>query len=337
MRIEENFSLINYNTFGLDVSAAWFVEYATEEELIKILNDEFFLEQSRLHIGKGSNLLFLDNYEGIILHSAISGIEVKEETETDVTLRVGAGVDWDYLVEYAVKHNWWGIENLSLIPGETGSAALQNIGAYGSEVKDVIVEVEVLSTQDKKKYIFSNAACDYAYRSSKFKKKEQGNYIITYVTIKLSKIANPQLGYGALERTMQTYDCITLANIRDAVISIRNSKLPDPKVQGNAGSFFMNPTVDKAKFLKLHAQYPEMPYYEVSDDCYKIPAAWLIDTCQLKGVRIGNAAVHIDQPLVLINLGGATGTEIALLAEAVRSTVNEKFEIMLEPEVNYIG
>lgn len=337
MRIEENFSLINYNTFGLDVSAAWFVEYTTEEELMRILNDEFFIEQTKLHIGKGSNLLFLDNYEGIILHSAIAGIDVKEETDTDVTLRVGAGVDWDDLVAYAVEHNWWGIENLSLIPGETGSAALQNIGAYGCEVKDVIVEVEALSTKDKQKHIFSNEACDYAYRSSKFKKEEQGKYIITYVTIKLSKVANPQLGYGALERTMQTYDGITLANIRDAVISIRNSKLPDPKVQGNAGSFFMNPTVDKAKFLKLQAQYPEMPYYEVSDDRYKIPAAWLIDTCELKGVRIGNAAVHIDQPLVLINLGGATGTEIALLAEAVRSTVNEKFEIMLEPEVNYIG
>ncbi|MGL4491550.1 MAG: FAD-binding protein, partial [Tannerellaceae bacterium] len=160
MRIEENFSLINYNTFGLDVSAAWFVEYTTEEELMRILNDEFFIEQTKLHIGKGSNLLFLDNYEGIILHSGISGIEVKEETDTDVTLRVGAGVDWDDLVAYAVEHNWWGIENLSLIPGETGSAALQNIGAYGSEVEDVIVEVEAFSTKDKQKHIFSNEACD---------------------------------------------------------------------------------------------------------------------------------------------------------------------------------
>jgi UDP-N-acetylmuramate dehydrogenase len=336
MRIEQNYSLLKHNTFGLDVKTKYFVEYETETDLQKLLRDEFFFSQCFWHIGQGSNLLFLGDFDGIILHSAIQGIEKIKEDEHSVWLKAGAGNDWDSFVAYCVEKGWSGLENLSLIPGEVGASAVQNIGAYGAEVSERIEEVHAYSLETGEKRIFSNAECNYSYRHSFFKEpKNKGKNYIVHVVFKLSKQPEFRLDYGNLREYLAKKK-VSLQNIREAVIAIRQSKLPDPKETGNAGSFFMNPYINKEYFERLKKDYPDIPYYPVDDERVKIPAAWLIEQCGLKGKTVGGAAVHEKHALVIINQNHATGKDIAMLAKEIGKKVKEKFDVELQPEVNYI-
>lgn len=323
------------NTFGIDVKAARFAEYSSVEELEELIAGGHIVSPY-LHIGGGSNLLFTKNYEGTILHSAIGGVQVMSEDDEHVVLQVGAGVVWDDFVAYCVEQGWYGVENLSLIPGEVGASAVQNIGAYGVEVKDVISSVETIDIRGRK-HTFMKADCGYAYRDSIFKKPEMKSVFVTYVNFALSKKEQYTLDYGTIRQELEKYPSINLKTIRQVIIKIRESKLPDPKELGNAGSFFMNPVVSRIQFENLHRQYPAMPYYEVDANRVKIPAGWMIDQCGWKGKTLGPAAVHDKQALVLVNLGHATGKDIIALSDAVRLAVRNKFGIDIHPEVNFIA
>lgn len=337
MRIEENYSLEKHNSFHLPVKSRWFMEYNTEEELERVLRDEYFQESLSLHIGGGSNLLFLADYNGIILHSAIKGIEVKEETADSVLLRVGAAEVWDDVVGYAVSRGWGGIENLSLIPGETGAAAIQNIGAYGVEAKDVIETVEAYNQLSFQKHVFPKDECQYGYRTSFFKNEHNDPHIVTYVTLHLSKTPCLSVDYGNLKEELSKYPEATLASVRDAIIAIRRDKLPDPEKLGNAGSFFMNPVISQEQFEGLKQKHPDMPSYPAQEGQVKVPAGWLIEQCGFKGKNHGSVGVYEKQALVLVNLGDARGEEIALVAESIRMAVGDRFGIDILPEVKYVG
>ncbi|OAV69911.1 UDP-N-acetylenolpyruvoylglucosamine reductase [Bacteroidales bacterium Barb6XT] len=318
MRIEENYPLERHNTFRLPVKTRWFMEYGNEEELEKILRDEYFQECGSLHIGGGSNLLFLNDVNGIVLHSQIKGMAVTEETEDYVLFRVGAAETWDDVVACAVANGWSGIENLSLIPGEAGAAAVQNIGAYGTEIRDVLVNAEAYNRLTFEKRLFTNAECNYAYRYSYFKNEHNDPHILTHITLRLSKrpTASP-------------------ATVRETVISRRRDKLPDPAVLGNAGSFFMNPVISPVQFEKLKEKHPAMLSYPAAEGKVKLSAAWLIEQCGFKGKRYGEVGIYEKHALILVNFGGATGNEIALLAESIRMEVENRFGIGLKPEVRY--
>ena len=337
MRIEQNYSLEKHNTFHLPVKTRWFMEYETEEELRRILHDEYFQECLSLHIGGGSNLLFINDYNGIIIHSRIKGISISAETDEYVSLRVGAAEIWDDVVAYAVSKGWGGIENLSLIPGEAGAAAIQNIGAYGMEIKDVIESVEAYNQLTFEKRTFTNSDCEYGYRNSYFKNEHHDPHIITYITLRLSKNPGFSVNYGNLKEELTKYPEVTLETIREAVITIRRQKLPDPAVLGNAGSFFMNPIITAEHFEKLKKQFPEIPSYPASEGKIKVPAGWLIEQCGFKGKNHGSVGVYEKQALVLVNLGDARGDEIALVAESIRTAVKDRFGIELMPEVKYVG
>jgi UDP-N-acetylmuramate dehydrogenase len=336
MIIKENISLLSYNTFGIDAKADYFIEYSSVEELQTALKSEIVKSNRLLHIGGGSNLLFMKDFKGVILHSAINFIKKVSEDADTIMLEAGAVVNWDDFVAYTVQNGWGGVENLSLIPGEVGASAVQNIGAYGVEVQDVIVEVNAVEIETGEPKTFSIEDCQYGYRESIFKKELKGKYIITSVVFKLQKQPEFKLNYQHLEAEVLKNGDINLQNIRQTIIAVRESKLPDPKIFGNAGSFFMNPVISKAHFNELLAQYPQMPHYFVSETEEKVPAGWLIDQCGWKGKQIGNAGVHDKQALVLVNKGGATGAEIVYLAEQIQASVKTKFGIELRAEVNYI-
>ena len=260
-----------------------------------------------------------------------------KETDDEVHVRVGAGEVWDDFVAYTVGNGWYGAENLSLIPGEVGASAVQNIGAYGVEAKDLIVAVETLEVASGTSRTFKNEECGYAYRESVFKKDLKGKYMVTRVVYRLKKTPSFRLDYGNVRAELEKRGCeLTLENVRRTIIDIRESKLPDPKVQGNAGSFFMNPIVPRPLFESLLEEYPQMPHYEVDAERVKIPAAWMIDQCGWKGKRLGNAGVHTKQALVLVNCGGATGQEIIRLSEEIQQSVFDKFGVRISPEVNFI-
>ena len=328
------YSLLPYNTCGIDVSASRFLEYASVAELKEYIA-QGAVTTPFLHIGGGSNLLFTKDYDGLILHSRIGGIEVTAEDSQTVSLRVGAGVVWDDFVACCVEHGWYGAENLSLIPGEVGASAVQNIGAYGVEVKDLITAVETVNVQGYGR-VYSVEECEYAYRSSIFKRPENKSVFVTYVRFRLSKEERYTLDYGTIRQELARYPAPTLPIVRKVIIEIRESKLPDPKVTGNAGSFFMNPIVAKEKLEALQRDYPRIPYYELPDGRMKIPAGWMIDQCGWKGKSLGPAAVHDKQALVLVNRGGAKGSDIVALSDAVRASVRDKFGIDIHPEVNVI-
>ena len=340
MRTEENYSLLRHNTFGIDVRCRRFVEYETPEELAKVVGTT-----PLLHIGGGSNLLFLKDYEGTILHSNIQSVEklpTSECEEESIILRVGAGVVWDDFVAYSLEQGCYGLENLSLIPGEVGASAVQNIGAYGSEAKDFIVNVECMNLVNGERRIFTKADCQYGYRQSIFKTPEyRGKWAVLYVTYRLSTVFKPKLEYGGiraeLERQHIHVETLTAQQLRQVIIDIRKSKLPDPQVQGNAGSFFMNPVVPRPQFEALAKQYPTMPHYEVDESHVKIPAGWMIEQCGWKGKSLGPAAVHDRQALVLVNRGGAKGQDVVALCDAICHDVRERFGIEIHPEVNFIG
>lgn len=332
--MEHNYSLLSHNTFGIEVTAAYFFEYESVGEFRRLLASGR-LTRPFLHIGGGSNLLFTKDYEGMILHSRIGGIEVTAETADDATVRVGAGVVWDDFVAWCVEHRFYGAENLSLIPGEVGASAVQNIGAYGVEVKDIIVSVETLNI-DGTERVYTADECNYAYRDSVFKRPDMKDVFVTYVNFRLDKKEHYKLDYGTIREELAKYPEVSLETVRDAIIRIREEKLPDPKVMGNAGSFFMNPVVSRTQFEALQAEYPQMPFYELADGRVKIPAGWMIDRCGWKGKALGPAAVHEKQALVLVNRGGAKGRDIIALSDAVRASVRDKFGIDIHPEVNFI-
>jgi UDP-N-acetylmuramate dehydrogenase len=338
MRIEEHFLLENHNTFRLPVKTRWFMEYGNEEELMRILRDEYFRECASIHIGRGSNLLFLNDYNSIILHSAIKGVSREEETAHDVILRIGAAEIWDDVAALAVSKGWYGAENLSGIPGECGAAAVQNIGAYGVEIKDIIESVEAFDQNSCTKHIFSREDCRYAYRYSRFRDESATPYIITHICIRLSKTPAFTLHYAGLkEQTAARHPHITLSGVRETILSMRSEKLPDPAQYGNAGSFFMNPVIAAQHFEALKAGYPDIPSFPADDGMVKVPAGWLIEQCGFRGRSQGDAGVYRKQALVLINLGNASGQDIALLAEDIRTSVARRFNIRLTPEVKYIG
>ena len=322
------YSLLHYNTFGIDQACEAFYEPATEEELIALLPE--LREKPLLVIGGGSNLLLTQDFKGNVLHPAIFGISAFEE-DSEVLLRCGAGENWDDVVAYAVNHGYYGMENLSLIPGEVGASAVQNIGAYGAEAKDIIYAVEAIEIATGEKIVIPAEECHYGYRQSRFKNEWKGLFVITAVTYALSKTFTPKLDYGGLKGQFKNPEKVTAADVRNAVISIRESKLPDWHVEGNGGSFFMNPVVSKEKLEELLSKYPDMPHYDT-----KIPAGWMIEQCGWKGKTLGKAGVHDKQALVLVNKGGATGQEILTLCNTIIHDVNEKFGITLHPEVNIV-
>ena len=313
--VEKDKSLLHYNTFGLKVNAAYFATYESIDELKGLLNSEWAKDNSLLLLGGGSNILFLDDFEGLVLYSKIKGMKVVSKDEDNVWVEVGAGEKWDDFVAHAVRNGWYGAENLSGIPGQVGASAIQNIGAYGSEAKDLI------------------SYLDYGYRHSRFKTEWKDQYVVTSVTYRLSLRERYRLDYGGLRAMLDAEGEPTLQKVRDAVIRIRNAKLPDPKVFGNAGSFFMNPVVNRDVYERLVAKYGEFPHFELEHDKVKIPAAWLIEQSGWKGKNLAHAAVHDVQPLVLINLGGATGKEILELSQKVAGDVWDKFSIRLHREV----
>ena len=332
-----DYSLLPHNTFRMDVKAARFMEYSSEEELTAFLASGG-LTSPYLHIGGGSNLLFLSDYPGLVLHSSVKGVETAAETDERAELRVGSGVVWDDFVAYTVEKGFYGAENLSLIPGEVGASAVQNIGAYGVEVKDLVVSVDAVEAATGKKRRFTREECRYAYRDSIFKKELKGRYFVTYVTYRLSKLPVFHLDYGNVRAELEKDGMEpTLANVRRVIAAIRSNKLPDPKVTGNAGSFFMNPVVSQEQFDRLQAEYSEMPSYRLDGNRVKIPAGWLIERCGWKGKALGPAAVHDRQALVLVNRGGATGRDVLRLADEVARSVKERFGIEISPEVNLIG
>lgn len=337
MKDYTNYSLLPYNTFGMDVKAARFVEYESVNELLCFLKEWKAQKTPLLHVGRGSNLLFVSDYQGTVLHSGIKGMQVVSETDEWVEIRVGAGEVWDDFVDYTVKQGWYGAENLSLIPGEVGASAVQNIGAYGVEAKDLIVSVETVAVNDGITRIFKQDECGYAYRESVFKRELKGFYFVTYVTYRLKTDGVSSGLWKYPVRTREGGRSVVTEKLRRVIIRIREAKLPDPEKIGNAGSFFMNPIVPLAQFEDLLKEYPDMPFYKVGADRVKIPAGWMIDRCGWKGKRLGNAGVHDKQALVLVNLGGATGSEVVKLAEEVVRSVKEKFGVAIHPEVNFIG
>lgn len=332
-----NCPMVGKNTFGMDVKADRWIEYSSQEELCELLLHKERWSLPLLHIGAGSNLLFSSDFKGTVLHSGIKGIELAAEDENCVWVRVGAGVVWDDFVAYAVDHEWYGAENLSYIPGEVGASAVQNIGAYGAEAKDLIDTVETVEIATAKVKVFRNEECGYAYRESVFKKDLKGKFVVTHVTYKLSKHPVFNLEYGNIRtRLEKTGKEVSLRLVRDVIIEVRKEKLPDPAVQGNAGSFFMNPVIAKEQYQELLVKYPDMPHYVVDENRVKVPAGWLIERSGWKGKALGRAAVHDKQALVLVNLGGASGREVMDLARAVVGTVRDLFGIELHPEVNFI-
>lgn len=333
MKVFSDYSLLSHNTFGMDVKARAFVEYGSVGELQSLVR-EGVLREPFFHIGGGSNLLFTKDYEGTILHSGIHGTEVSVGER--VRVKVGAAMVWDDFVALAVDSGWYGVENLSLIPGEVGASAVQNIGAYGVEAKDVIADVECVDLRTGEVRLFSNAECKYGYRDSIFKGELRGRYAVTHVTYELHREPRLHLEYGNIRDFLpQDSPEPTPAGVRQAIINIRNSKLPDPKRLGNAGSFFMNPVVSETQFSALMGKYPGIPHYSVPGGV-KIPAGWLIEQSGMKGYSCGRAAVYDKQALVIVNTGGASPAEILSLSEMVKRSVMEKFGIAIETEVNFI-
>ena len=337
MHIERNKSLKNYNTFGIEAIALNFVSVSTIDQLKEILQNSSFPE--RFILGGGSNILLTKEIDALVIHIHLKGITTVFEDENSIHIKAMAGENWHELVLYCLSKNYGGIENLSLIPGNVGTAPIQNIGAYGVELKDVFVSCEAISIENQSKKTFDLNDCEFDYRSSVFKAGEKGKYIITSVTLRLTKknhILKTEYGSISEELEKMKINNPSIQDVSRAVIAIRQSKLPDPKEIGNSGSFFKNPVIDKAAFQKFYSKHPEAPFYKIDEDSYKIPAGWLIEQSGLKGKRFGNAGVHQKQALVLVNYGHATGKEILDLAYLVQKTVKENFDIAIEPEVNVV-
>ena len=335
MKDFRDYSLLNHNTFGIDANCSRFLEFENEAEAIQVAEILHHSKQPYIIIGGGSNLLLTRDFDGIVVRSGIKGMEIEQST---ARITCGSGEVFDDMVAASLEAGYYGMENLSLIPGDVGASAVQNIGAYGVEAKDLIQCVWMIDITTGKPRMLGNEECEYGYRQSRFKKDWKNRFLITRVTYGLSRNFTPHLDYGNIRAELERKGISepTAQQLRDVIIDIRNAKLPDPKVQGNAGSFFMNPIVSREKYESLAAQYPGMPHYTVDDSHEKIPAGWMIDQCGWKGRSLGRAGVHDRQALVLVNRGGATGQEIVALCEAVRKDVKDTFGIDIHPEVNII-
>lgn len=337
IRFFEDFSLKNYNTFGVDAKARFFFEFTELEDLNEFLNgNNSWREEPIFLLGGGSNLLLVNDFDGLMIHPNVPGVQVVHETRNQVWVEVGAGEDWDRLVDYCVKSEYYGLENLSLIPGTVGAAPVQNIGAYGIEVKDFVDTVNGFDLQTMTSYSIPAEECNFSYRNSIFKNELKNRFIVTSVIFRLEKFPDFKLDYGTLKAEVEKLGELTPLNVRKAVIAIRQSKLPDPEELGNAGSFFKNPVVATEFAEKLKANYPELPAYPMADGKTKLAAGWLIDQCSWKGFRDGDAGVHANQALVLVNYGAASGKELFQLSEKIKTSVLTKFGVKLEPEANIL-
>lgn len=331
MELQQNVSLLAFNTFGIDVPAAYYTELHKEEDVAALA-----ALRRPLHVlGGGSNVLLTGPVKGVVVRNRLKGISLLREDDSNVWLRVAAGEIWHELVLHTISHGWGGLENLALIPGTVGAAPIQNIGAYGVEAKETIESVSYFDLEEERMVTIENEACQFGYRDSVFKHTLKGRVLITSVVFKLSKHPFFNTSYGAIEEELHKMgvDTPSVNAVAQAVINIRSSKLPDPAKVGNAGSFFKNPTISRSEYNNLLAAYPGMPHFKVSEELVKVPAAWLIEQCGWKGHRRGDAGVHDRQALVLVNLGTATGAELWHLSGEIVSSVQERFSIVLEREV----
>ncbi|MFT3751052.1 MAG: UDP-N-acetylmuramate dehydrogenase [Agriterribacter sp.] len=342
MQIQENISLRQYNTFGIEAYAQFFSGFSSVDELLNITDNKKY--HPSLILGGGSNILLTKNIEELVLKNEIKGIEKISEDENFIYVKAGAGENWHGFVQYCIAQNWGGLENLSLIPGNVGASPMQNIGAYGVEIKDVFHELTAVHLHDKTIKTFTAADCAFGYRESVFKRKYKGQFVITDVTYKLRRQPVFNIAYGAIQQELEKMGVkeLSIQAISQAVVNIRSSKLPDPGVIGNAGSFFKNPSIDKSAFVLLKEKFPGIVAYENEDGTMKLAAGWLIEHSgptegvSWKGYRVGDAGCHTKQALVLVNYGNATGKEIYNLSEAILRSVEEKFGVLLEREVNII-
>ncbi len=341
MLIEENISLKPFNTFGIEVWAKQFARFSTVQELHELfeLNKPRGSDHSAapLILGGGSNILFTKNVDGIVLKNEIQGIKEISEDAHHIYVQAGAGENWHRFVQYCISKGWAGIENLSLIPGNVGASPMQNIGAYGVEIKDVFFSLEAFHIHDKKIVHFSLNDCEFGYRDSVFKRRHRNEFVITSVVFRLNRIPAFNTSYGAIEQELERMGVgKSIQSISQAVINIRSSKLPDPAETGNAGSFFKNPEIQKEKFITLKEQYPGMVGYDLPNGNIKLAAGWLIEQCGWKGYKKGDAGCHAKQALVLVNYGNATGKEIYDLSGEILQSVKKKFGVGLEREVNVV-
>lgn len=336
MQIQQNISLRQYNTFGIDVKARLFSAFTTNEQLAELLT--IYAKVPLFILGGGSNILFTKDFDGLVLKNDISGVDLIKEDTNHVYIKVGGGENWHSLVQYTLHRDWAGLENLSLIPGNVGASPMQNIGAYGVELKEVFDELEAFHVKEKKTRVFSVNDCEFGYRESAFKKKYRNEYVILNVTYRLNKKPHFNTSYGALEQELEKMDVseLSIQAISQAVINIRSSKLPDPAKIGNAGSFFKNPEIPQKQFAKLQSLFPGIVGYPLQNGNVKLAAGWLIEQCGWKGVRRGDAGCHERQALVLVNYGHASGNEIFHLSEEIVKSVKHKFGVVLQREVNII-
>ncbi len=338
MAIQQNINLKPYNTFSIDANARLFATFSSVPELETLLAQSPVKKTDLFILGGGSNILLTKDYDGLVLKNELKGIEVVNENDDHWFVRAAAGENWHQFVLYCVAHGYAGVENLSLIPGNVGAAPMQNIGAYGVEIKDVFHELEAYHLYEKHTVQFSYKDCGFGYRESVFKNKFKGQFVITSVTYRLNKRPSFNTNYGAIRQELDTMGVteLSIEAISKAVIRIRSSKLPDPKLVGNAGSFFKNPVIPGDKFRVLQTQYPGIPSFPVEEGLVKVPAGWLIEHCGWKGFRKGDAGCYSKQALVLVNYGKATGAEIYDLSSDIIHSVQDKFDILLEREVNII-
>jgi UDP-N-acetylmuramate dehydrogenase len=339
MQIQQNIPLKPYNTFGIGVSSRYFSTFKTIDDLSELISFSAAQKNAPLFIlGGGSNILFTHDYDGIIIKNELKGIELVNEDLTHYYVRSAGGENWHRFVLHCIKNNYAGVENLSLIPGNVGASPMQNIGAYGVEIKDVFHKLEAYHIEDQKQVTFTLEECKFGYRDSVFKGKYKGQFVITSVTFKLNKTPEYQTSYGAIQQELEQMGVteLSIGAISQAVINIRQSKLPDPAVIGNAGSFFKNPTIPAAQFEALKTMYPAVVGYPSSDDKVKVAAGWLIEQCGWKGFRRGDAGCHEKQALVLVNYGNADGIDIYSLSTEIMHSVENKFGLLLEREVNII-
>jgi UDP-N-acetylmuramate dehydrogenase len=333
-----NHSLKNYNTFGVDVKSKLFAEVKSENDLLKIISDKNLKEEKKIILGGGSNILFTKNFDGLILKISIAGIKIIEEDENNSLIEAGAGVVWDDLVSFCVQRNYGGIENLTLIPGTVGAAPIQNIGAYGHELADTFVSLNGIFLENLEQKTFNKDQCGFSYRSSVFKEKLKNNFIVSSIRLLLSKKAKPNISYKSLQEyiSKNSIKNPTLKDISEAVASIRRSKLPEPKLIGNAGSFFKNPVLINDEFNKIKSKYPDVVNFPSDGEKTKISAGWLIEECGWKGKRVGDVGTYPDHALVICNFGNASGAEILEFAMQIKEDVQDKFKITLQEEVNIL-
>ena len=338
LNIKENISLKPFNTFGIEAHGKYFVEINSIDDFLLLLKTDIYINNLKLIIGGGSNILFTKDFNGLVIKNNLKGIELINETTDEVIIKAAAGENWHEFVQWSIKNNFCGLENLSLIPGCVGASPMQNIGAYGVEIKDVFYELEAIHTNTGEKKTFKKDDCAFGYRESIFKTKYKNQFLITSVSFKLSKHQNLNTSYGAINMELEAMGVNkpTVKDVSKAVINIRQSKLPDPKITGNAGSFFKNAEVSKEKYESLKSQFEEIVSYSLPNGNFKLAAGWLIEQCGLKGFEKNGAAVHAKQALVLINKNNCTGTAVFELSDYVLQKVFDKFGVILEREVNII-